>query len=182
MRHDVCYALRKKPHYSWQDAVEEMVPVIREITEYAAAKGIRTCTENHGFIFQEPERVETLIRTVAHPNYGWLVDMGNFLCAEADPQRAVAIAAPYAFHVHAKDFLFKPGTEPQPAGFFGTRGQNWLRGTVIGHGVVPIQQCVQILKKAGYDGWMSVEFEGMESCLQAIELGGKHLRACAERA
>jgi sugar phosphate isomerase/epimerase len=48
--------------------------------------------------------------------------------------------------------------------------------------VVPIQQCVQILKKAGYDGWMSVEFEGMESCLQAIELGGKHLRACAERA
>ena len=41
------------------------------------------------------------------PNYGWLVDMGNFLCADDLPVHAVPIAAPYAFHVHVKDFLYK---------------------------------------------------------------------------
>ena len=176
MRHDVAGKLKDLPRYNYKDAIADMVPVIREITEYAAAKGIKTCTENHGYIFQAPERVEELIRAVDNDNYGWLCDMGNFLCADADPERAVTIAAPYAFHVHAKDFLYKKGEVVAPDGFFRTAGENYLRGTVIGHGVVPVAQCVRILKKAGYDGYVSVEFEGLEDNLRAIELGLAYLR------
>jgi aldehyde:ferredoxin oxidoreductase len=36
-------------------------------------------------------------------------------------------------------------------GWFRSRSGNYLRGTVAGHGAVPIAQCVYILKKAGYD-------------------------------
>lgn len=176
MRHDVCYALPKKHLYSWRDATEEMAPRIRRVTEYAAAKGIRTCTENHGFIFQDPARVEALILKVGHENYGWLCDMGNFLCADADPVKAVAIAAPYTFHVHAKDFLFKPGTQDEADGFFNTTGKNWIRGTAVGHGVVPVDQCIKILKGTGYDAYLSLEFEGMEECIPAIETGYRYLR------
>ena len=171
MRHDVCFAIPKKPLYGWREAIKDMAPYIRKVTEYAQAKGIRTCTENHGHIFQAPERVEALIREVNHPNYGWLVDMGNFLCVDADPMKAVTIAAPYAFHVHAKDFIYKNGDTIRPSGFFGTAGGNHIRGTVVGHGVVPVVNCVNILKNAGYDGWLSVEFEGMEDCLPAIKSG-----------
>ena len=57
LRHDVAYALRKTHLYSYRDAIEEMTPFIREIADYAEAKGIRTCTENHGYIFQNPEIV-----------------------------------------------------------------------------------------------------------------------------
>ncbi len=176
LRHDVCYALPKKHLYSYRDAIAEMVPRIRRVTEYAQAKGIRTCTENHGYIFQAPERVEELILAVGHENYGWLCDMGNFLCADADPEHAVAIAAPYVFHVHAKDFLFKHGSLDRPQGFFGTTGGNHIRGTVVGHGVVPVRNCINILKNAGYDGWLSLEFEGMEDCLDGIRAGYDFLK------
>ncbi len=173
MRHDVCYSLKKEPLYNWQNAVTDMAPLIRKVTEYAAEKGIKTCSENHGYIFQQPERVEALIKEVNHPNYGWLCDLGNFLCADADPVKSVTIAAPYTIHVHAKDFLYKKGECPE--GFFETTGCNGLRGTVVGHGVVPIAQCLRILKKAGYDGWVSLEFEGMEDNKKALEIGYNYL-------
>lgn len=177
LRHDVCYSLEKEHLVSYRDAIKVLVPRIRKATDYAEKKGIRTCTENHGYIFQSPERVEELILAVDRKNYGWLCDMGNFLCADADPVRAVTLAAPYTFHVHAKDFLFKSGeTGICPKGYFGTAGGNFIRGTVIGHGIVPVRQCVSIFKKAGYDGWLSIEFEGMEECLPAIEAGLDYLK------
>lgn len=178
LRHDVCYALPKKHLYSYRDAIKVLVPRIRRATEYAKSKGIRTCTENHGYIFQAPERVEELILAVGSENYGWLCDLGNFLCVEADPIHAVATAAPYTFHVHAKDFLFKSGsTGICPPGFFTNGCGNYLRGTVIGHGVVPVRECVNILKKAGYDGWMTVEFEGMEDTIPAVKAGLDYLKS-----
>ena len=175
MRHDVAsnpQALRPEPLYNYRRAIAEIAPYIREVSDYAASKGIATCSENHGYFFQAPERVEELILAVDHPNYGWLCDIGNFLCADVDPVHAVQIAAPYTKHVHLKDFLFKPGNEPCPAGFgITTNGGNYIRGTVVGHGVVPVRNCITALKKAGYDGWMSIEFEGAEDNLPALQNG-----------
>lgn len=177
MRHDVAYKLREKHLYTYEDAIEEMAPYIRQIADYAEEKGIKTCSENHGFIFQSPDRVEELIRTVGHKNYGWLCDMGNFLCVDADPAESVYIAAPYTFHAHAKDFLFKPADTEKPEGYQITTAMgNHIRGTVIGHGVVPVRQCINILKRAGYDGYLSLEFEGLEDNIEAIRLGYKALR------
>ena len=181
MRHDVAsnpQEFRPEPLYNYRKAIAEITPYIRKVTEYAASKGIKTCSENHGFFFQAPERVEELILAVNNPNYGWLCDMGNFLCADADPVHAVAIAAPYTFHVHAKDFIVKRGTEVKPCGgWITTNGGNYLRGTVIGHGDVPVVNCINALKKAGYDGFVSVEFEGMEENLPALEQGLAFLRS-----
>lgn len=135
-------------------------------------------TENHGTFVQESARVEALIEAVDHPNFGALVDMGNFMCADEAPEKAVGVMAPLAFHVHAKDFLYKPCTARNPGkGWFGTRGGAFLRGTVIGHGVVPVEACLCILKNAGYDGTVAIEFEGMEPCEEAIALSRENLAA-----
>ena len=171
VRHDVCYALKKEHLYSYREAIKEMAPAIRRITEYGASKGIRTTTENHGYIFQDPERVEALILAVGHENYGWLCDIGNFLCADCDVVRAVSTAAPYTYHVHVKDFLMKSGACDKPEGFFDTRGGNYLRGTILGHGEVPVATAIKALKRAGYDGYVSLEFEGMEENIPALEAG-----------
>ena len=176
VRHDVCYALKGEHLYSYRDAIRDMAPVIRRITEYGAKKGIRTTTENHGYIFQDPERVEELILAVGNDNYGWLCDIGNFLCADCDVVRAVSTAAPYTYHVHVKDFLLKSGERDKPEGFFDTRGGNYLRGTVLGHGVVPVQTAIKALKRAGYDGYVSLEFEGMEENIPALEAGLAYLK------
>lgn len=176
IRHDVCYALKNEHLYSYRDAIKEMAPAIRRITEYAEKKGVRTTTENHGYIFQDPERVEELILAVGHNNYGWLCDIGNFLCADCDVVRAVSIAAPYAYHVHVKDFLMKSGEKDKPEGFFDTRGGNYLRGTVLGHGEVPVATAIKALKRAGYDGYVSLEFEGMEENIPALQVGIAYLK------
>lgn len=103
------------------------------MTEYAAARGIRTMVENHGTFLQDSLRLEQLVAAVDHANFGLLVDMGNFLCADEAPEAAVGRLAPYAFHAHAKDFLYKPCTARDPGRtWFATRAGAYLRGTVIG--------------------------------------------------
>ena len=61
-------------------------------------------------------------------------------------------------------------------GFFRSRGGRYLRGTIIGHGDVPVAACLGILKEAGYAGGLGIEFEGMEDCLEGIAIGLENLR------
>lgn len=161
--------------------VEEALPIVcegyRRVTEFAAGLGVHTMIENHGYFFQDALRVKKLIETVNHPNFGWLVDMGNFMCADETSVESVEIAAPMAVHAHAKDFFLKEKGEYVPAqGWFNSRGGNALRGTIIGHGVVNVKKCLEILKNAGYDNWLAVEFEGMEDCLFSIKAGLDNLK------
>ncbi|MHB9132750.1 MAG: sugar phosphate isomerase/epimerase family protein [Armatimonadota bacterium] len=179
MRHDATRGFDNE-HQGPRDfaaALSTLALGCRAVTEFAADHGIRTMVENHGFFCQDSERVERLVNAVNHPNFGLLVDMGNFLCADENPYEAVARVAPYAFHVHAKDFHVKPGTAPNPGdGWFLSRGGNYLRGAVIGHGEVPVTQCLRILKRAGYTGNVSIEFEGIEESLLGISYGLNNLR------
>jgi len=178
MRHDMGWALPSTKKYgrSYDDVLPIFVKATREIADYAADKGIGTMTENHGLFSQDSCRVEKLINAVAHPNFGALVDLGNFMCADEDPAMAVGIMAPYAKHVHAKDFFFKSGMDVNPGeGWFRTRAMNYLRGAIIGQGVAKVYQSIQILKKAGYDGYVTVEFEGMEDNLKGIRIGKANL-------
>ena len=177
MRHDVTGGVPGRTWQGYDNVVERLAKGCLAVTEYAAGKGIRTMTENHGFFSQDSLRVEKLINTVASDNFGQLIDMGNFLCADDDPVTAVGRCAPYAFYVHAKDFIVKSGEGPDPGeGFFQSRGGNFLRGTIVGHGDVPVVQCLRALKGAGYDGYLSIEFEGMEDCGKGVAIGLANLK------
>ena len=177
MRHDITFA-SPKGYMGYSDLLPRFVKAVQEVTDYAEKKGIRTCTENHGFFSQDSERVVSLVNAAKRDNFGLQVDMGNFLCVDEDPASAVSRCAPYAFNAHVKDFIFKPGTEDLPGdGFIHTRAGNYIRGTIAGHGVVPIRQCVKALKKAGYDGYLTLEFEGLEDCEYSIKAGLKYINS-----
>ena len=179
MRHDATrgFPPGRPGAKSFDAAVPALAEGCRAVTEFAAEKGIQTMVENHGFFCQDSNRVEKLVSAVDHPNFGVLVDMGNFCCVDEDPALAIGRLMPYAFHVHAKDFHLKAGTLPNPGtGWFQSRGGNYLRGAIVGHGDVPIVQCLRVMKAAGFDGVLSIEFEGMEEPLQGIELGLENLR------
>ncbi len=179
MRHDVSNGFRdgRKHSLGYDNALPILAEGCRELTKYAESKGVKTCTENHGFFSQDANRVEKLINAVAHDNFGALVDCGNFMCADEDPTISVGIMAPYAFHAHVKDFHVKSGMDVDPGdGWFRTRAGNYLRGAIIGHGSAKIYQSIQILKRSGYDGFVSIEFEGVEDHLKGIELGLANLK------
>ena len=178
VRHDAGYApFARKYNTGFAGALPFIAQAILEVTEYAQDKGIRTLTENHGFFSQDALRVEKLINTVGHPNFGVLVDIGNFMCADEDPTQSVGILAHYAYHVHCKDFFWRSGMDIAPGdGWFQTRAGNYLRGTVIGFGAAKAAQSLQILQRSGYDGYYSIEFEGGENALWGIQTGLANLK------
>ena len=174
LRHDACWNIPKTGNVRSFDA---MLPTIaknaREITEYAETLGIKTCVENHGFLAQDSDRMERLFNAVNHENFGLLVDMGNFVCVDEDNPIAVSRVAPYAVHAHAKD-MYKSKTALE--GYGQTRACNYFKGAVLGEGDVEVEKCVAILKKAGYDGYLSIEFEGSEDCIEGIAKGFAYLK------
>ncbi len=179
MRHDATVGFKsdEKSYKSFNEALPVLADGCRQVTEYAEKCGIVTMVENHGFFCQESNRVERLVGAVANPNFGWLVDVGNFLCGDDNPAAAVGRAAPFAKYVHVKDFHIKSGSELDPGkGFFTTRGGTFLRGAILGHGNVPVYQCLKTLKRNGYDGYVSVEFEGMEDNIPALEICLENLK------
>lgn len=185
MRHDMTYGLHQDDltMRTFDAALPRLAKGTRAVTEYAQDKGIRTMTENHGFISQDSMRVEKLVTEVNHANFGVLIDFGNFTCADEDPALAVGRLAPFAFHAHAKDFHIKSGNGFNPGqGWFMSRAGNFLRGAIIGHGNVPLLQSIRALKRTGYDGVLSVEFEGMEDPNQGIAIGQANLRKLVELA
>lgn len=175
MRHDVCYQLGKSgKSRSFDLMLPDIANNTREVTKYAESLGIKTCSENHGYIAQDSDRVERLFNAVNHDNYGLLVDIGNFICVDENPITAVSRVAPYAFHVHAKDMYIRKA--PSEACKSQTRGMNYFGGAVVGEGDIPVKHCLSILKKAGYDGFVSIEYEGAEDCMSGIERGLKNLK------
>jgi sugar phosphate isomerase/epimerase len=179
MRHDSAWGWPKTKTGArgFDDALPILIKGCRAITEFGAELGIKTMVENHGFFCQDSDRVEKLVNGVNHPNFGLLLDMGNFLVVDEDPAKAVGRLMPYTFHVHAKDFHVKSGNEPSPGqGWFMSRSGNYLRGAVLGHGNVPILQVLRVMKNANYAGVLSIEFEGMEDPLRAIPIGLENLK------
>ena len=177
VRHDATVGYPKESYQSFDSILPIIAGACRQVTEYAAEKGIRTMVENHGTFVQDSRRVEKLVNAVDHPNFGLLVDMGNFLCADENPAVSVGRVAPYAFYAHAKDFHIKSPMEPNPGdGFFCSRNGTYLRGAIVGHGNVPVRHCLKALKQAGYDGYVAIEFEGMEDCLKGLSIGLANLR------
>ncbi len=183
MRHDATggYRDEDKKYNGFEQALPRITSGYRAVTEYAEEKGIRTMIENHGYFCQDSDRVERIITGVNHKNFGVLIDMGNFLCADENPVTAASRLAPFVSYVHAKDFHIKSGSEFAPCdGFFKSRGGNYLRGAVLGHGNVPVFQVLSIMKDSGYDGYITLEFEGHEDALTACKWGLNNLKAmCA---
>lgn len=91
MRHDATggFNAQQSAYCGFDQALPTLIEGCHRVTEYAAEKGISTMVENHGYFAQDSDRVEKLVTGVANPNFGLLVDMGNFACADDPSDKAV---------------------------------------------------------------------------------------------
>ncbi|RKN72956.1 sugar phosphate isomerase/epimerase family protein [Paenibacillus ginsengarvi] len=186
MRHDVT-AFTLPPERMTIAWFEDSLPLIvkgsRMIADYAAQFGITTTIENHGFSVQASDRVQRVLRAVDRPNFKTTLDIGNFMCVDENPIIGVMKNLPYASLVHFKDFYFRPYDEfPGDGVWFRTAHGNFLRGAIVGHGDIPIRKIVKLTKQSGYDGNITVEFEGMEECKTASKIAMDNLRRFWEEA
>lgn len=177
MRHDVA----KKPiDLCSIDRFEADLPAIAqacgEIADYAAGCGITTSLENHGYYVQSSDRVLRVLERVNRPNYKTTVDVGNFMCADEDPHIAVAKMMPYASMVHIKDFYYRKRCKNPGEGWFPTLYGNYLRGAIAGFGSLDLPHILSTIKASGYDGYLSIEFEGMEPARLGARIAFENVR------
>jgi len=177
LRHDAAWRPREETTPAQFEAdIERIAEACRRIADYAAPLGITTSVENHGFHVQSSERVLRLIHEVARPNFRLTMDIGNFMCADENSVAAVKRAVPFASMIHLKDFYWRPSYRDPGQGWFKTRTGDYLRGAILGNGDIEMREVLRVIKQSGYEGFLSVEFEGAEDCLKGTSIGLENAR------
>ncbi|CAM3709536.1 MULTISPECIES: sugar phosphate isomerase/epimerase family protein [Paenibacillus] len=180
MRHDVT-AFTLPPEKTGidyvEDHIEQIVNGCRQIADYAARYGITTTIENHGVSVQASDRVQRVLMAVDRPNFKTTLDIGNFLCVDEQPLVGVKRNLPYASLIHVKDFYYRPyDQDPGGGRWFRTSHGNYLRGAIFGQGDLDVRRILRLIKESGYDGFITLEFEGMEDCREGTRLGLENLK------
>ena len=135
-----CHAIRVniRGDQSDPDAMRERAAEsLAALLAYAAGE-VRVLIENHGGLSSDPDWLLSLIRLVDDPGLGTLPDFGNFP-PEVDRYDAVAALMPYAGAVSAKCYDFGPDG---------------------GETSIDFSRMLEIVRAAGYQGHIGVEYEG----------------------
>ncbi len=178
IRHDLVawVAPEKNTVDQFDRDLEVLAETGRLLAEYGASKGVVNLIENHGYYVNGSERVIRLLKAVDHPNFKFIIDMGNLICVDEDPLSGVKKMLPYIGIMHAKDFYVRPETPAMGRGWFPTTAGRQLRGAVFGNGDLESHKILAAVKASGFDGYMSLEFEGMEEHKTGSEIGLENLR------
>jgi sugar phosphate isomerase/epimerase len=152
--------------YSYHQSFGWIVDGLRSAADYAQEHSIILALENHGQLAGRSDQVRAIIETVDSPNLRANPDTGNFLLVHQVPHEAVRDVALVAAMVHFKDFQEVPENHEGFA-YVSTDGYKFV-GTAVGEGDVALSDCVAALRFAGFDGWMNIEYEGVEDPITAV--------------
>jgi sugar phosphate isomerase/epimerase len=139
--------------YKEADALKWCVESIRGCLPHAEKAGVKLCLENHWGLTTKVDNLLKIWREVNSPWLGINVDTGNY---PGDPYAGLEQLAPHANIVQAKTYY--------GGGVWYTLDLDYKR--IAG-----------ILKKAGFNGWVSLEMEGNEDAMTAVPKSLAMLRA-----
>ncbi|SEC61792.1 sugar phosphate isomerase/epimerase family protein [Paenibacillus sp. GP183] len=145
---------------SFEQGQRWIIEGLKAAAEYAGKKDITLCLENHGLFAGKAGQVQKIIREVNSPALRSTFDTGNFILVDENPNDALEQLNTMIAHVHCKDFI-KVEEIFQGETYVSLSGVRYA-GTVIGEGSVPLDSLLARLHELGYDGWLTVEFEGNE--------------------
>lgn len=150
------------PEHSREVAFEEWLPVIREYAKSAVSLGLIPTIENF------PRHNSPMV-TVADfrrfqkecPQLKLTFDDGNCAGGENEVDALEAVFDDIA-HVHLKDFCFYGSPVRERGNCIPTLDGRWMSPAVIGAGDVRTAECLAVLKKKNYQGFINLEYEGRE--------------------
>lgn len=138
---------------------------IRQIYDYAAAKGVRAIYEDQAFVLNGVEGIARLLDEVDR-DIGLVADFGNIRQYGETIQPYIRRFADRIVHVHLKDM--KPATADTPNALITWQG-DWIVETAPGTGDVNFEEAIALLKEAGYDGWYALEYGGAPASESGVE-------------
>ena len=144
-----CHSIRVNAHGdgTYEEVLEQSVTGLSRLSEYAQTKGINILVENHGGYTSNGQWLASVMAKVNMPNCGTLPDFGNFCIKsnkdgcedEYDKYKGVKELMPYAKAVSAKSYDFDENGDET---------------------VIDYLRILQIVKDAGYTGYIGIEYEG----------------------
>ena len=140
-----------------------VVEGLRAAAVYAEPHGVRVALETHD-VFNSAVRVGGIVRAAAHPNAAVVWDLGHPHRAGESVAEAWAAIGPFVVHVHVKDIVR-------------TDDEREWESVLAGQGEVPIAEMLRVLRNAGYDGYLSTEWEPRDA-----RTGGGRKAALAQHA
>lgn len=151
---------------TFEQARSWIIEGLAAASRYAADNGVVLALENHGKLAGRGDQVAGIIADVrqdaCNDALGANPDTGNFLLVDQPSHEAISQVASLAYMVHFKDFT------PSETGVYQSLGGKKYAGAVVGEGIVDLGACLSSLRDAGFDGWLSVEYEGEEDPLTAV--------------
>ena len=170
---------------------------LRECIPVASDLGVILAIENLGLqtdVYGSSEHLMTICDSVGS-ELKLTYDAGNFLLTSEDCVEALDRIVSKVIHVHFKDFQFFEfeGVLPENASdqeiqsillehsvLVGADGRHYM-GTVLGEGLVKLPAAVARLNELGYNGYISVEYEGLgDEPREAVRRGIKYLQSLLE--
>jgi len=137
-----------------EEAFGWVVDALKECVEYAAPKGVILALEDHGGITSTAEQVLKIYNAVGSEWLGINLDTGNF---RTDPYKEIAEVAPYTVTTHAKVTILNPQTGKREKADFA--------------------RISEILEKAGYKGYISIEYEESEDPMTGVPRFVEYLKS-----
>lgn len=158
---------QRRPEVSRADGVRWVVDSIRQLLGYAEEKNVVLAIENHykDNYWQHPEFAQQsdvyveILDQVQSPWFGAQFDPSNTILAGEDPIELLQRIKDRVVTMHASDRRLKPGHTlkelrqvEDSVGYAAI-----LSHGVIGEGLNDYPKIFEILKNAGFDGWVSIE-------------------------
>lgn len=119
----------------------------RQAAEVGQRKGVRLAVENH--IDYDADEIKWLIDAVGSEYFGINLDTANFLRVLDDPLEATRKLAKHVYATHVKDVRAVKGVS--------VREWYYFSSVAAGTGLVQIPEIAQVLKDAGYTGFLAFE-------------------------
>jgi sugar phosphate isomerase/epimerase len=188
---DLCVALgmrfcrtlsgQRFPGLTRRDGVERTVEGIRRSLEYAEARGVTLCLENHykDGTWQYPEFAQPedifleIIGRIDSPFFGVQYDPSNATVGGFDPLAFLDRVKHRVVTMHASDRYLAPGATldelRQADGSIGYSDK--LRHGETGKGLNDYDAIFRTLSGVGFEGWISVEdgMNGMDELRRSVE-------------
>lgn len=150
------HMFRNEPH---GPMLEKLIRMFSEAVKVAASHDVKLADENH--IDFNSDEMLSLIKAVNSPYFGINFDTGNFMRVLDDPIKGMEKLAKYTFSTHVKDL--KPNRQASVDDWF------FFSSTPVGDGLVDNQKLAQLLKDAGYQGFLAVEIDFLHPDYKAEE-------------
>ncbi len=145
-----------------QDAFDLMRVTLKAIAETCADNWVYLGIEQHGPYTAKIDKLQRILSLVESPWIRVNYDCGNTFLSGTDPYEMLEAVIDKVIHVHAKDISVRQADEE--------RGK--VTGTAVGcacgDGVIDWHRVIGRLKKAGYDGVLSVECGTVEDARRSL--------------